>query len=79
MLPKLVLPKPKLGASKTCAIQMLKIVQIHSSLHFLAWLSHQSAFLLASRALLFWGSSLLACFPVLGGSRDVGKVLVGRA
>lgn len=57
----------------TCAIQALNIVHNASSLHFFPYLSHQSAFLLASQALLVLGFSLLSS-PFLGGDGDVGVV-----
>lgn len=74
----------------TCAIQALNIVHDASSLHFFPCLSHQSAFLLASQALLVMGFSLLSsplwvamemwgwcCNPCTPGSND-GKKVWGR-
>lgn len=61
-----------------CAIQTLKIAHDALLSAFLS-LSNRSTFLLALWALLFWGSSLLACHPVLGGDCFLGKVLVGCA
>lgn len=58
---------------RTCAIQALNIVHSASSSHFFPCLSHQSAFLLASQALLVLGFSSLSS-SVLGGDGDVGMV-----